>query len=282
LNGAYRALYARSTKDVLERIPVVRRIYAGWLKPHPFDVSHGTDTSGFVPTEAITSDEQLGKRIIVYAGSQPSIVRTAISKLPQHAEYSFVDLGCGKGRATIVASEFPFRSVQGVELSSDLARIARENIESVRKQFPARPSVKIVEGNALKLPFPAGRVVIFMYHPFGPELMAELVKALEEQLAGEIEHLFVIYKNPVHGHLFDESWAFTRWYAEVLPYADSEVGFGPDLEETVVIWQSVKNAMPCAHGGAERPIRIVKPLWTASLGDKRDKGTRGQGHKGMK
>jgi hypothetical protein len=36
-------------------------------------------------------------------------------------DYVFVYLGCGKGRATTVAGEFPFRTVMGVELSGALA-----------------------------------------------------------------------------------------------------------------------------------------------------------------
>ncbi len=63
--------------------------------------------------------------INLYIGSQPSIMRRALSALGPVERYDFLDLGCGKGRALIVAAEFPFRAITGVELSPALAAIAR-------------------------------------------------------------------------------------------------------------------------------------------------------------
>lgn len=264
---AYRALYHSSIKRRLERIPFVRRIYAGWGRTHPIDVYYGIDTSGFVPAEAIHPDQSLTKKIIPYAGSQPGIVRTALSTIPNPGEYTFVDIGCGKGRVTIVASEFGFRKIIGVELSSDLVRVARANAEKVTRQYPDRPPIEIVEGDATRFPFPGGKVVVFMYHPFGRELMSQLRSTLESHIASSIEHIFIVYQNPVHGELFDAVPALTRWFAQTVPYDESEVGFGPDLEETVVIWQSAQRAHQSPHAGRERRIIVTKESWTAALAD---------------
>lgn len=267
IRSAHKLLFNRRIKGVLERIPYARRVYAGWMRQHPFDARHGIDTSGFVPVEAIHPDPALNKLIIVYAGSQPSIVRRALAALPEPESRTFIDLGCGKGRATIVASELHFKRILGVELSEDLAKTARANMEHVRSKSVGGSPIEIVQGNALKYDFPAGKVVIFMYHPFGRELMTELVRTLEARLNDRFEHLFVVYNNPVHGDLFDGSPGFTRWFAEVLPYDESEVGFGPDLEETVVIWQSARGAIPTPHLRANRPLKVLKPSWTAGLED---------------
>jgi tRNA1(Val) A37 N6-methylase TrmN6 len=59
----------------------------------------------------------MASQILPYAGSQPSIVRAGIALLPDHNQYAFVDLGCGKGRALMVASEFSFARLVGVEIS---------------------------------------------------------------------------------------------------------------------------------------------------------------------
>ena len=42
--------------------------------------------------------------------------------------YTFVDLGAGMGRAMLLAADYPFRAVVGVELHPTLARIARANL----------------------------------------------------------------------------------------------------------------------------------------------------------
>ncbi len=113
--------------------------------------------------------------ISAYTGSQPGIVRRALSALGDIKDYALVDLGCGKGRATAVATEFPFREVIGVELSAELAATARANAAIVARRFPDRPQVTIVEANVVDFPLPPGKLVFFNYHSFGQQLIAQII-----------------------------------------------------------------------------------------------------------
>jgi len=47
----------------------------------------------------------------------------------------------------------------------------------------------------------------------------------------------VIYYNPVVGHRFDASPLLRRHFAATLTYAAEEIGYGPDTEDPIVIWQ---------------------------------------------
>jgi SAM-dependent methyltransferase len=241
---ASRLLHSRSARKLLERIPLARNFYHGWERTHPFDRRFGIDTSGIVPVEKMGLDATVARHMLPYAGSQPSIVRRAIATLPELADYCFVDLGCGKGRPLLVASEFSFRRIIGVELSRDLVASARRNVAAVRRRFPGRPAIEVIEDNVARFRLPDGKVVLFFYHSFDADLMVDLINRAVNSLAGPVDHLFVIYYNPVWGELLDSSPAFRRWYAGTLPYDPSEIGFGPDREDTVVIWQSVRGAYP--------------------------------------
>jgi SAM-dependent methyltransferase len=255
----------RWVRPLLERLPIVRRIYSGWARTHPIDRLYGTDTSGIVPVTQLEVDSAIAPLISGYGGSQPSIVRRALAVLSGLERYSFIDLGCGKGRALIVAAQFPFRRVIGVELSPKLAGTARVNMAKMQPHHPEVPRIDVVEDNAVHFRLPAGKVVVFIYHSFGAQLVAELLENIERGLADDIEHLFVIYYNPVWGELFDRSRLLVRWYAEVLPYDPGELGFGPGREETVVIWQSVRGALPPQHTGRERRIVVDSALKNAEL-----------------
>ncbi len=247
--------YISPVKKFLETVPVIRNVYAPAQRTHPIDRMYGIDTSGIVAVENIHPDQSLHSLIIAYVGSQPSIVRRALSSLGDIRDYVFVDLGCGKGRATTVSSEFPFRAVIGVELSTALAATARANAASIARQFPDRPKVTIAEANVLDFPLPAAKVVFFNYHAFGEELIAKVVARCEAALAsGELPHMFFIYYNPVHSEAFDASPALERFYVEQIPYDKSEVGFGPDSADVVAIWQSVRGAVPTPHKGTDRKI----------------------------
>jgi len=48
-------------------------------------------------------------------------------------DFIFIDLGSGKGRTLLMASDYPFRRIVGVELLLALHQIAQENLEQVSR-----------------------------------------------------------------------------------------------------------------------------------------------------
>lgn len=240
----YQCLWAAPVKSLLQRLPLVRRIYAGWMRSHPFDVTHGIDASGFVPTSDCATEAVPAALINPYGGSQPSIVRRVLASLPEPQRYAFVDIGCGKGRPLVVASEFPYQRVVGVELSSRLAETARSNAAAIAARFPDRTPIEIQVADATTVSPPADRVVYFLYNSFGRELVKALVENIEKRLQGQLEHAFFVFYNPVHGEVLDQSPHFARWSALSLPYADDELGYGPDLDDRIVVWQSLPERYP--------------------------------------
>jgi SAM-dependent methyltransferase len=181
----------------------------------------------------------MAAEISPYGGSQPTIVRECLALLPDHPRYAFVDLGCGKGRPLVVASEFPFCRVIGIEIAPGLGAVARANAAVIASRYPDRTPIEVEVGDATAVAPPCENVVYFMYHPFGRSLVSALVANLESQLQGGLRQAFVVYYNPVHGEVFDKSVRFSRWHADTVSYAPSELGYGPDLEDTFVIWQTV-------------------------------------------
>lgn len=256
----YEWLWAPPVQSLLKRVPLVRRIYGGWARPHPFDLAHGIDTSGFVPASECAADGVPEDQITFYGGSQPSIVRTVLSSLPEPARYAFVDIGCGKGRPLVVASEFQFLRVVGVELAPHLAQLARTNAASIAARHPGRRPIEIEVGNATNVLPPANRVVYFLYNPFGPSLVKTLVEHVERQLQQGLEHAFFVCYNPVHADVLDQSPHFARWSAQTTRYAADELGYGPDIEDTTVVWQSLPAQYP-PQASANRQLTVSRSQW---------------------
>jgi SAM-dependent methyltransferase len=255
-------------KRILIEVPLVYKIYPACERTHPYDREHGVDTSGYMAAEKIHTDPKMKDLVVPYSASQASIIRGALAALGDVHEYSFVDFGCGKGRATLVATEFPFREITGVELSTELAEVARRNAAIFAKRFPDRPGIAIHAQNVLNYPLPAGKLVVYMYHSFGRPVLAEILCRLEASLAaGHNTHIFLIYYNPVFGLDLDALPGFSRWFAKVMDYAPAELGFGPDTADTVVIWQSKLGAIASPH--AQREARIVEIYsgWKAGLAE---------------
>jgi hypothetical protein len=78
--------------------------------------------------------------------------------------YTFLDVGSGKGRALLVAAEYPFRSVIGVEHAQNLHAIAEQNIHVGRGPRRCR-DVKSILADAI--PVPPGPLLVYLYNPFG-------------------------------------------------------------------------------------------------------------------
>jgi SAM-dependent methyltransferase len=154
---------------------------------HPFDIAHGTDTGGYLsPKEIITghAHDALGYG---YSAIAPSVFREACRRWrdtladPERSPgaYSFVDIGAGKGRALLLASELPFRKVIGVELSPDLVRIAQENVERWSRVAAPRCGIRVLQQDALRFRWPRTSLLVFLYNPFACELVELLLERLE-------------------------------------------------------------------------------------------------------
>ena len=106
-----------------------------------------------------------------------------------------------------------------------------------------------------RIPLPPGDLVIFLYDPFGSELMAKVVSAIESAVRSASRAVYVIYCNPVSGPLFDDSPVLKRRWAAMLPYAPEERGYGPELDDAIVIWQG--GTAPPTGPVNMAPIRLI-------------------------
>jgi SAM-dependent methyltransferase len=252
-------------KRILSALPVSRHLYceSPWDRIHPYDRCNGTNTSGFMYGGEILTGHPAEEHGSPYAGAQPSVIRAALRTIPGSEDCAFVDLGCGKGRPMLVASEFPFRDIVGVELSPLLAEIARRNAVRISKRYPNRTPIKVDVGDATTYPIPSGDVVLFIYNSFDGELMQKVVGAVEEAIAAEERAIYVIYCNPVSGACFDNSPLLVRRWARTIPYAPDELGYAVDTEDAVIVWQG-GNA-PASTEPADGDIVIVTERWRAAL-----------------
>jgi len=229
----------------------------GRLGPHPFDKAEGVRTSGIV-IGLIKPGDPLDKPAAIYGGSQPSILRTALQTIPHRERCHFLDLGCGKGRPLLVATEFGFAAITGVELSPELARMARRNAAIFARRHPERTPIRIVTGDALAHPLPREDLAIFLYNPFPRPLIATLVGRIADRQAAGAGMLYVVSYNPVNFDLFDASPVLERRFAAQLPYDPGELGHGPDESDGVIVWQNRGNPNPRPPGDAQRPAVVIR------------------------
>jgi len=158
-----------------------------------FDWEHHVDT-----TEATVSfrNRLLGVFHSAYQSTQPEAFHDMIKGLQiDCSQFTFIDLGSGKGRTLLMASDYPFPRVIGVELLPELHRIAVENIARYKGGVADR--VHSICNDARKFQFPADRTVLFLFHPFPQPVLEEVLVKLMQSLKEHPRVLYLVYHNPV-------------------------------------------------------------------------------------
>lgn len=215
------------------------------LKPtsvpvHPFDQMHGTDTSGLVPAKDLVTGHPNDEHVTAYYAVAPSILRSLVEKWRESTaahhitDYTFLDIGAGKGRAVLLASEYPFRKVIGVELNPAMATIAKANAAIWQQAHASDPTasaiapIQIVEDDALNLPLPATPTLIFLFHPFEDPVLKVLLRRIESAFLGRAGDLDILYVNAEHGAVLNRHAAFQLlWQGQIPMTADDHAA---DLE----------------------------------------------------
>ena len=160
-----------------------------------FDKRLGVDTKGPVSLWHLNVPSGNIRDAARYEASDPDLVARVLKDLHQDfSTFSFVDLGCGKGRVLLVAARFGFAQLVGVEFAAELAETATRNCQ--RLGLPA----KILNQDATQFEFPPGNLVVYLFNPFGPRVLGPVLQRL---LAAPHPECFLIYVNPQHRFLMD-------------------------------------------------------------------------------
>lgn len=190
--------------------------YRSYRAVHPFDERFGVETSGLIypPLSGHHHDAYNNG----YFAVAPSVFHAVIGSLGErlHLDYrrfTFVDVGSGKGRALLLAAEYSFQEIIGVELSPELDRVARSNIARYAPAAEAR--VSSFQGDAAEFLWPASPLVVYMWNSFTGPVMERVFQNLEASLQEHPRDLYLVYVHPeLESMLSELPWLIRLWRDE--------------------------------------------------------------------
>ena len=200
--------YGRELVDLLRDLtPERRRSRYGEVD---FDFEHHVDTTWANVSLRTRFREWLSGG--QYQPSEPELFRKMLEGLPVAAEgFTFVDLGSGKGRTLLLASDYPFRRIVGIELLDELNRIAVQNIAHYRSDRQKCFAIESYAGDARDFEFPAEPMVLYLFNPFPRHVWREVLIKLQHSLMTNPRRAYLIYHNPVQ----EDILAAQRWLREI-------------------------------------------------------------------
>jgi SAM-dependent methyltransferase len=160
-----------------------------------YDWEHRVDTTS--ATVSLRS-RLLGVFHSPYQPTEPELFREMLEGLGiDYERYTFIDLGSGKGRTLLMAMEYPFEKVVGVELLPELHRVAEENVNKIPGELKKCGALEMICGDATGFEFPAQPTVLYLFNPFPETGLERVVTRLGESLVRFPRELWVIYHNPL-------------------------------------------------------------------------------------
>ena len=129
----------------------------------------------------------------------PSFWKTLPRILPQNEvgpDDVLLELGSGMGRIIVfAATKYSFRRIIGVEISSDLHKIAEENVRINRPRLRC-PQIDLINMDVVDYRIPDDVTFVYLYNPFSGPVFQHVVDELERSVDRNPREIRIIYLTP--------------------------------------------------------------------------------------
>jgi len=154
-------------------------------------MDRGLDTAGDAYLPVHKTDGR-----VLYVPSAWHVLPRALRYIGVSEDDTFVDFGCGKGRVLHQAARWPFNRVIGVEVSQELAEVARTALAARSHRHRCR-SVEVVVSDVRQFQVPDDLTIAYFFRPFGDETLDAVLSAIVESIDRRPRRVRLIYLTPM-------------------------------------------------------------------------------------
>lgn len=175
-----------------------------------YDWRHGTHTSGWSSLDTLSISSPNRVRGRAYQATPALAFTRLLQKVHIPRDAGFVDFGCGKGRALLLAAEAGFTRVVGIEFATELVVEAQRNVDRWLSARKRACDIRIVEGDVLDYPIAQPDRVFFLFNPFDEVILDGVLDRIEASLKAAPREVWIIYHNPLESSRIDGRRRFKR------------------------------------------------------------------------
>ena len=166
-----------------------------------YDCDYGVDTTWARLPLSVRVRELFSERL--YQPTVPAEFHSVISEIPGDlSQFIFLDLGSGKGRALLLASEYPFSEIIGVEVQPVLHKIAQDNVARFNSSAGKCHRISSFCMDAREFALPDEPLIVYLFNPFPDYVMETVLQNLRESLRQCPRPVFVLYNTPWDEKMF--------------------------------------------------------------------------------
>jgi methyltransferase family protein len=172
-----------------------------------FDQRYDLDTITTLPLRELVIDSdhfQGSQDPRAYKPTPVTVFIKAMAELPRDLrDYIFIDFGSGKGRILLLAQQYHFKAVVGIEFSRDLCAVARRNVAKYATLAKKSPNIELINGDAADYEIPDGPCVLYFFDPFGDDVMSIVLERAAASYRGNPRKLYFLYLGTRVPEVFD-------------------------------------------------------------------------------
>lgn len=158
-----------------------------------FDRWYRVKTSGFLKLTETGFDPARLADATQYGPVSGWGFKKFLKELNLPRNFKFADLGCGLARPCLLAADYGFVKVTGVELAPELCAGARQNVKTFRSAHGKPLPIEILQMDVLKYCEQTEDDVFFMFRPFTLEFTRIILDKLAERARVQGKTLTLIY-----------------------------------------------------------------------------------------
>lgn len=173
-----------------------------------FDFLHGSQTNGTVSLNNVTicgQNKHLGRQ---YEGTRARALRALLRTCNFPEASVFVDFGCGKGKALLIASNYLFKRIVGIDFSPELCEIAKNNVRAYTMKRGASMEINVIACDAAAYEIKDDENVFYFFNPFKACLLEQVVNNIAISFTRHRRPVWIIYNNPIYSDVLDSEKRF--------------------------------------------------------------------------
>jgi len=203
-----RELVSATWDALVELLPSRRKARFGDLD---YDWEHSVDTTR--SNVGLRTQFLTGVTARPYFATEPWLFQQIMQALPvDFSKFTFIDLGSGKGRVLLMASDYPFQKIVGVEFMPELHRAAQRNIAGYSSDRQRCREIETVRMDARDFQFPSGPLVVYLFNPFSESTFAQVLENLSRSLEQSPRPIYIAYRFTE----FEELLVRADWLEEIV------------------------------------------------------------------
>jgi SAM-dependent methyltransferase len=173
-----------------------------------FDTHTGVDTGGVDHLYDLTIKSKNARYGTSHIASDPGEFADAMAMIDEDlSTVTFVDMGSGKGRALMLAADYPFQRIIGVEFATELHQQAEANMAALGAAGRGDERIELIHGDATTFALPDTPLVLYFFNPFDGEVMRVIAEAAINSWRAAPRPIRIVYVNPLHPQIWlDAGW----------------------------------------------------------------------------